>query len=224
MFQWTMCAAAAAAALQGSAWGSDVSTFTSAPAFNSAIEGAAAPGGGGIFFEDFSSIDGGPAGTLGFGGFDSLGFVVATLGPLGEIGDLVNPPGAMSTTSAGRPLIFELTQIGGPVYSFGGNFWLRDDLGAALSGSINVQVGRVGGAVDSFALTSTGPSDYFGVVSSTQLTFVIITPTSPMVGVESRGTTPSVTADNITVAGVIPAPGAAGVLALSGLMAMRRRR
>lgn len=227
MIQWKMCAAVAAVVAScGSAWGSVLSTFSGAPGFNAAIAGAAAPGGGGIFFEDFSSIDGGPSGTLGFGSFGALGFVAATLGASGEIGDLLNPPGALSTTSAGRPLIFVLTQIGGPVYALGGNFWLRDQFGAVQGGSINVQVGRVGGTVESFVLTSTGPTDYFGVVSSTQLSFVSITPTSPMmvVGAGSGSTGPFITADNITIAGLIPGPGTAGVLALSGLVAMRRRR
>ncbi|MFZ4575869.1 MAG: hypothetical protein ACOYN0_15860 [Phycisphaerales bacterium] len=226
MNHWKMRAAVAAMVVSHASawvWGSvsGLNTYGSAATFNAAIAGAGAPGGGGILFEDFSAIDAGPAGTLAFGS-STLGFVASTLGPGDVFDDLLNPQGALGTNEAGRPLIFELTQLGGTVYALGGNFWLRNQFGAVLGGSIDVQVGRVGGQVDSFALTSSGPTDYFGIVSSTQLSFVIITPTSPMAGV--GGTGPFVTADNVTAAGLIPTPATAGVLALSGLVAMRRRR
>jgi hypothetical protein len=216
----------------GGGGASGVTTFSNTASFNAAIAGAAAPSGGGILVEDFSAIEPGFAGTLGFGTFNGLGFVAGTIKSGGGLGNLLNPAGALGTTGPGSPLFFELTQIGAPLYGFGGNIWLRNEFGAILSGSIAVQVGRVGGTVDSFVLTTSGPTDYFGVVSTTPLSFVSFTPTSPVgafgglggLGTGAGSPGAFVTADNVTIAGLIPTPSAAGALALSGLIFARRRR
>lgn len=198
----TALAVSVLSALAGSA-SAAVTTYSSAASFATAITGASQ------YFEDFASVAAGASGALNFGPVNGFSYTVDSSDSF-----LFNDTGLLSTNNAGDDLVFTFT--GAAVYAFGGNFWTTNINVQPVSSTITITV--AGGGTYSYASSSV--DDYFGLVSDTPITGFSVSSATD-------GVTPPFdwpTADNVTVAGVIPAPGAAALLGVAALAAGRRRR
>jgi MYXO-CTERM domain-containing protein len=204
----TALAVSVLAAVAGSA-SAAVTTYSSAASFAAAITGAPQ------YFEDYSSVAAGPATSLNFGPVNGFAYSVTASATAPSGNTLYNDTGLLSTNNAVDDIVFTFT--GDAVYAFGGNFWTTNINVLPVSGTITITV--AGGGTYSYA--SSAVSDYFGLVSDTPITGFSIS--------GSYDGTPNTqidwpTADNVTVAGVVPAPGAAALLGVAALAAGRRRR
>lgn len=189
-----------------------VTTFNDAANFNAVLAGSIR------YTEDFTGVTAGPNGQLLFGPSNGLAFVASGYDSTRLFQDLRNIPGAVSSAATNNGVIFEFSLSPSPVYAVGGNFWTGNAAGSPISSRLVVEVSGPAGS-HTFNLNSASVNDYFGVVSDTPLSFIAIT-AFPSGG----GPAPFPYADNLTVAGIIPAPGAAALLGLGGLLAARRRR
>lgn len=182
-----------------------VTTYSNPAAFAAAIAGAPQ------YFEAFNGVTAGPSPALNFGPVSGLAYTVGADGS----GPLFNGNGVLSTNDATEDILFLFT--GAPVYAFGGNFWTTDIDVSPIPSTITIHLFGAGGG--SFSYASGAATDFFGLVSDTPITAFSISSAN-------TGAAPFdwPTADNVTVAGAVPAPATALVLGLGGLLSSRRRR
>ena len=161
----------------------------------------------GYYTNGFDDTVSGPSADLSYSD-SGFSYTVSASGP--GTNSLYNDPGLVSTDSAVDGILVTFTS--GNVTAVGANMWATDISVFPILADVTVSLSD--GTTETFS--SSSPSDYRGFTSNVVITSLFIDADDSLANAWS-------TLDNLTV-GVAPAPGAAALLGLGGLVATRRRR
>ncbi|MCA9281244.1 MAG: PEP-CTERM sorting domain-containing protein [Phycisphaeraceae bacterium] len=121
----------------------------------------------------------------------------------------------LSTNTATDSIVF--SNFTGGASAFGGNFFDSNIAGAFAAGDIMITAVDSSGSVSQTIVGAT-TSSFLGFVSDGSLVSLTVAAVQPVSGFIWP------TVDNFVLAQAIPAPGAAAMLGLGGMLAARRRR
>jgi hypothetical protein len=122
----------------------------------------------------------------------------------------------LSTNTATDSIVFN--NFGPSVSAVGGFFFTSDINGSAAAGSITVSIVDASGTY-SQTINSSTPLSFLGFVSDSNISSVTVTSVQPS---PTAFIWPTV--NDLTLAQAVPAPGAAALMGLGGLLVGRRRR